>query len=127
PELRQRRRHWRVRISAGRYCVQRRLRTVAAREQCRAAGSARDEGGSLTDGSNQRSVYFVRASESATTHAAPVSAIFTAFSFQIQWLDGSASSIGRCTSGVNEANMTVRSTEARRACTFDRIAMPAAM
>ena len=36
-----------------------------------------------------------------------VRARFTAFSVQFMWLEGSASSIGTCTSGVKDANMAV--------------------
>ena len=43
------------------------------------------------------------ASESATTQAAPVRARFKAFSVQFIRLEGSASSIGTCTSGVKDA------------------------
>src|ERR1700719_1188333 len=68
-----------------------------------------------------------RASEPATIQAAPIRARFRAFSDQIQWLEGSARSIGTCTSGVKDANMAVSRKAASRACTPVRIATPAAM
>ena len=53
--------------------------------------------------------------------------MFKAFSDQTKWLEGLATAIGKCTSGVKDAYMMVSRIAASRACTPVSIARPAAI